>query len=81
MLGDQLQPPKGLVQESRGRHQQAEHADVDWLEDSLDQSHVMEVRQPRQADAGARLPEAFVDVGAVVQHIGMRHQHASRRGS
>ena len=30
-LGDQLQPAEGLLQESRGRHQQAEHADIDRL--------------------------------------------------
>jgi len=79
---DGLQPAARTLQKGDGRHAPDREAGVDAYQDPAHQAHVVVGRQPDHSAAASstRHVEAPLDLGRVVQQIGVRHHDAARRG-
>ena len=76
---DGLEPPQRLLQEGDRRHEHVELAAIERHENSADQAHVVEARQPKHARLAPRDLEGLHDPQRVVEQVFVREHHALRR--
>ncbi len=76
---DSPQPPRGLLQEGLGRHEDALRARVDGLQDVADEPHVVEEREPAHDHRALVLREGDTDGLLVVHEVAVPHHDALRR--
>ena len=74
---DCIQPAERLLQKSRWRHEIAGNSRIERLDNSVNQSHVMEMRKPAQRNTFWSMRKPFRYVRGVVQHVGVRDHHSS----
>ena len=77
---DRLQPADGPFKQGKGREDIAIRAAKEGLQEAFDQTVIMEIGHPGDADAVFTTPEAFLKIGQVGEHVSVGQHDAARTG-
>ena len=81
VLRDRGQPTKGTLKEAGRSHQHGANAEIEWLEDVTDQSHVVEEWKPSNEASVRIVAHGLLHHFCIVQQILVRDHRAPRRPS